>query len=118
MDNRSPVLTNARDAWGTPRFGAALKQDIERLNPDLLPLQEALSASSVALTDKLEARIIEASERDGVIRVRAGIFYSGVVAGCSCADDPTPIETQNEYCEVQLDIDRATAMTTVTLLQT
>jgi len=51
-----------------------------------------------------------------VIRVKAGIFYTGVIAGCSCADDPTPIDEQNEYCVVQFDIDRTTADATVTLL--
>jgi hypothetical protein len=60
--------------------------------------------------------VIAAREAPGVIRVKAGIFYTGVIAGCSCADDPTPINEQNEYCVVQFDIDRATADASVTLL--
>jgi hypothetical protein len=48
--------------------------------------------------------------------VKAGIFYTGVIAGCSCADDPTPVDELNEYCVVQFDIDRMTAETTVRLL--
>ena len=59
---------------------------------------------------------IGAHEEPGLIRVKAGIFYTGIIAGCSCADDPTPIDELNEYCVVQLDIDLATADTTVTLL--
>jgi hypothetical protein len=51
--------------------------------------------------------MVIASEADGDrIRVRVGVFFSGIVAGCSCADDPTPVEAQNEYCELLVDIDR------------
>jgi hypothetical protein len=71
---------------------------------------------SYALDNKFEAMIINASEQDGFIRARVGIFYSGILAGCSCADDPTPVEPQPEYCEVQVDIDRKTAEATIALL--
>jgi hypothetical protein len=60
--------------------------------------------------------IISAADEGNTIRARAGIFYTGIIAGCSCADDPTPVNEENEYCEVQLDIDKATAATTVILL--
>jgi hypothetical protein len=60
--------------------------------------------------------IIGVSEAAGLIRVKAGIFYTGVIAGCSCADDPTPVDELNEYCVLQLGIDKKTAETTVTLL--
>jgi len=56
------------------------------------------------------------SEVDNFIRVTAGIFYQGIIGGCSCTDDPTPVSDINEYCEVQLDIDNASAITTVTLV--
>ena len=39
-----------------------------------------------------------------------------MLAGCSCADDPTPVEEISQYCEVRLDIDKTTAETTVALL--
>jgi hypothetical protein len=74
-------------------------------------------ALSSHVTDRpFQAMVVGVREAPGVIRVKAGIFYTGVIAGCSCADDPTPIDEQNEYCVVQLDIDRATADATVTLL--
>ena len=60
--------------------------------------------------------LLSVSDDEGFIRVKAGIFYKGIIAGCSCADDPTPAGENNEYCEVQLDIDKTTANTTVELL--
>jgi len=50
------------------------------------------------------------------ITVKAGLLYNGIIAGCSCSDDPTPTDETNEYCDVLFCIDRQTAKTTVTLV--
>ena len=110
-------LPNALNAWGTPGFEAILKQEIEELDAAHLPLQQGLAISSHVTDRPFRAMVISVREEPGVIRVKAGIFYTGVIAGCNCADDPTPIDEQNEYCVVQFEIDRATADTTVTLLE-
>lgn len=109
-------LPNSLNAWGTPEFEEILKQEIEQIDAGHLPLQQGLSASSYVTDRPFQAMIIGVSEEAGLIRVKAGIFYTGVIAGCNCADDPSPVDEQNEYCVVQLIIDRMTAETTVTLL--
>ena len=109
-------LTKSLNAWGTPDFEDMLKSEIEQLGAEQLPLQQGLSTSSYALDDKLNALIISVSEGASFIRAKVGIFYAGITPGCSCADDPTPVEEQNEYCVVQLYIDKTTAETTIALL--
>jgi len=109
-------LPQSLNAWGTPDFKAILKAEIEQLGAAQLPLQQGLSTSSYALDDKLNAMIISVAEEAHFIRAKAGIFYTGIIAGCSCADDPTPVEEQLEHCVVQLDIDKMTAETTVALV--
>ncbi len=109
-------LPNALHAWGTPEFEAVLKQEIEQLDPRQLPLQQGLTASSHVTDRPFKAMVIAVREEAGMIRAKAGIFYTGIIAGCSCADDPTPIDEQTEYCVLQFDIDCATADTRVTLL--
>lgn len=109
-------LNRSLRAWGTPEFGSVLKEEIEQVDAGQLPLQQGLSTSSYALGNKLTAMLLSVSEEEGFIRVKAGIFYNGIIAGCSCADDPTPVGENNEYCEVQLDIDKTTANTTAELL--
>lgn len=108
-------LTRAVGAWGKPDFNAVLKQDIEQLDVDQLPLQQGLSTGSYVAGKEFSAMIISAADREDFIRAKAGIFYKGILGGCSCADDPTPVEEQSEYCEVQLDINKKTAEATVTL---
>lgn len=109
-------LTKTLNAWGTPAFEDILKEELEQLDAGQLPLQQGLSTSSYALDSKLSVRVINISEEAGFIRAKVGIFYTGIIAGCSCADDPTPINENNEYCEVQLKVNTTTAETTVTLL--
>jgi hypothetical protein len=109
-------MTKSLTAWPTPVFNAVLKDEIEHLDAGLLPLQEALSQSSQANLDTLTVMILNVAEEPDCLRVKAGLFYTGIIAGCSCADDPTPVDEVNEYCEVRLDIDKKTAETTVTLL--
>lgn len=109
-------LPDSLRAWRSPGFREVLKDEVERLNAGLLPLQQALKTSSHALDGPFEAMIIGVTDEPDVIRVKMGIFFSGIVAGCNCADDPTPVEAQNEYCELSLAIDKATAEASVTLL--
>ena len=109
-------LPAALDAWSSPQFATVLKREIEQLDGSRLPLQQALKASSHALEDRFDAMIISAADEPGYIRARVGIFFSGILTGCSCADDPTPVEPQGEYCELLFSIDKATAEATVALL--
>ncbi len=109
-------LVDVLNAWETPEFSKALKAAVEGMDASELPLQQGLATTSYALDAKRNAMIISVSEERDFIRAKVGIFYSGIIAGCSCADDPTPVDAQNEYCVVQLDIDKRTAETRITLL--
>lgn len=109
-------LSKALNAWQTPVFKAVLKEEIEHLDAALLPLQQGLAQSSHVSSDKPDVMIISVADEPDCLRVKAGLFYTGIIAGCSCADDPTPIDEINEYCEVRFDIDKKTAETTVMLL--
>jgi len=109
-------LSGSLNAWGSADFKTVLKAEIERLDPGLLPLQQGLSNSSYATDSPHTAVIIAVSEAPGLIRAKLGIFYAGIIAGCSCADDPTPVEEQTEYCELRIDIDTTTAEASMTLL--
>ncbi len=103
-------------AWGSPDFAGIFRSEIKS-NADSLPLQQGLAATSYALGEKIEAMLISATEEGNFLRVKAGIFFEGIIAGCNCADDPTPVEGQSEYCEMRFDIDRHTGETTVILFE-
>lgn len=109
-------LPQVAQAIGTSAFNGVLKTAIEDLPRDALPLQQGLRATSYVVDKKISAMVLAVADGEHTVCTKVGIFYAGIVAGCSCADDPTPINEENEYCELQLEIDKTTGATSVTLL--
>ena len=111
------LLKESLAAWGDPSFSDIFKSEVEQLRHEDLPLQQGLSLSSYVSSDEpFRVMVINSSEDAGQIRIKAGVFYSGIIAGCSCADDPTPTDVQAEYCDLEFRIDKESAETQVTLL--
>jgi hypothetical protein len=109
-------LDKSLRAWGSADFETILKREVEELGADHLPLQQGLSLSSHVAESPITMMIHRVAETENAIRIKAGIFYQGIIAGCSCADDPTPTNENNEYCEVQLVINKTTKATEVALV--
>jgi hypothetical protein len=103
-----PRLTLSLQAHGTSDFESTLKRELATLGPDALGLQQGLTSGSVGLADRLDFMLLRVIDGPAAIRVRAGVFFTSVVAGCACADDPTPENENAEYCEIDLEIDRGT----------
>lgn len=103
------------DAWNTPRFNEVLKQEVAELAVDALPLQQGLTNGSSVLDEARSVMVISVSDGPEYIRAKVGVFYSGILGGCACAADPTPVEAMNEYCEIILQINKHTADTTAAL---
>ena len=104
-------------SWETPDFESVLKDEIQKIDVGLLPLQDGLSQSSYVSDADISVVILNVTETSSLIRAKTGIFYAGIIAGSCCADDPTPVGEQTEYCEVQFDIDKKTAEATIKLLK-
>jgi len=109
-------LSKVLPAWGSPEFDSLLKQEIAHLDMARLPLQQGLSSGGHVIEDGMDVMIIRVSKSENCISAKVGIFYRSVIAGCSCADDPTPVDENSEYCEVLVEIDRGTGEATVSLV--
>lgn len=109
-------LTKSLSAWGYPDFKTVLQKEIQTIDPALLPLQKGLSLSSYVSEKPFHVTILNVNDSDKLITAKTGIFYTGIIAGCSCADDPTPQDEQQEYCEIQFSIDKTSAQVTFFLL--
>lgn len=109
-------LFNTLQAWGGPHFETVFKAEVSALEMQLLPLQAGLTHSSRVSESPLQVVVLASAETPGGLTVKAGIFYTGINSGSCCADDPTPVCEENEYCELQFDIEKQTAITTITLL--
>ena len=109
-------LSSALHAWGTSDFDDAFRQELMQLSIDQLPLQKAISMGNYVIDEPITVMNINAVETAEAVQVRAGIFFQTVIAGCNCADDPTPASSINEYCVIQLDIDKSTSAVSVNLI--
>jgi hypothetical protein len=103
-------------AWPGDGFNDALKQELQTRDKSELPLQQGIRHGNITGSSAFSVLPISADERNGAIQAKVGIFYTSIVAGCSCADDPTPVGEINEYCEVLISIDKQDARAEVRLL--
>jgi len=112
-------LAGSAAAWNSPAFGPALGDELKSLGPDHPALHRLLQAglrqTSAVADTALAVQLLSSREQDGQVQAHIGIFYGGIVAGCSCADDPSPTDTITEHCELLLDIHLATGQARATL---
>ena len=106
-------LRKSQQHWNSDQFAAVFKAEVAALDKNDLPLQKNLRYSSYVSDEPVSAVILKRSETDDCYKVEASIFYSGIIAGCSCADDPTPVDLNNESCELIFYIDRHNGQTRV-----
>lgn len=99
-------LTASRDHWNSPAFEETLKTDLARLGKEGLPLHAATTQGGLVDDSRLAITILERGETEAEIHVRAGLFFTETVGGCSCGD--APYET-SVYCVLHIGIDKATA---------
>lgn len=113
-------LAQSAAASSTPAFNTTLARELEALgsqHPVLHPmLQAGLSQSSAVADEPVSISILGVDEDEGQIRARLGVLYAGTIAGCSCADDPTPVGSLTERCELLLDLDCASGSARLSLL--
>ncbi|HHC72392.1 MAG TPA: hypothetical protein ENK54_05780 [Thiotrichales bacterium] len=108
-----PRLPAAAAAWGGEAFEPTLRDELHSLGDALMPLLQAGLGAGGIVTGGPEQVMILSSRLDeeGRIVVRVGVFYRSLIAGCSCADDPAPVEPLEEYCELELAIHRVDGRT-------
>ena len=99
-------LTNSLKNWGSENFKKILKQEIEALGNDVLPLNQATCQGGLADDSNISALINSVTENETQLLIKVGIFFNEIIAGCNCGDDPA---SENTYCELLVSIDKSTA---------
>ncbi len=110
-------LSETLAAWHTPMREATLKRVLEGLDADCLPLQQALRRGSQATGEPFQVMVLTTAEGAEELRVRVGIFFTSLIGGCQCADDPTPLESLPEYAQIDVIIHRETGIASLHLLE-
>lgn len=109
-------LIETLGAWHSSEREAVLKGELERLAAARLPLQQALARGSHVTAEPFRVMVLATDEEDDGLRARVGVFFTGIISGCQCADDPTPLEGFPEYAEIEVTIQRETGAAKMRLL--
>jgi hypothetical protein len=104
------VLTKALGDWGTAGFATSLKRELLALGPATMPLHLGTTQGGIVDESSLDATVLGFEEEQGTIKARVGFFFTEIVGGCSCGDDPLASQA---YCELLVLIDRATGETEI-----
>jgi len=116
MQARMVYLPDSLAAWDKAEFQQVLKQELESLGIDDLPLQAGLSASSYVVDKPFTVMVMNSEAQAEKLVIKLAVLYTGTVAGCNCADDPSPVDEVNEYCEMLLEMDSHTGSCQFSLL--
>ena len=105
----SVCLARTLAAWSGPQREAVLKQELEQLDPGLLPLRAAMAQGNQVAAEPVRVLVLATGEEgDACYGARVGLLFASLIGGCQCADDPSPLEALPEYAELQIRIDRLT----------
>ena len=87
-------------------YSRILKQELEALQPGSLPLQQFTTQGGVVDDADISVTVLSVVGHEHEILAKVGVFFTEVVGGCNCHDDPVH---SNAYAEMMLAINRQTA---------
>ena len=72
-------LTNSLNSLGTDQFKQVLKQEIEALDNDVLPLNQATCQGGLADGSNISALINSITETDTQLLIKVGVFFNEII---------------------------------------
>lgn len=101
-----PSLKKTLADWNSNTLKETLAAEVISLGLDTIPLYLATEQGGLINEDSISLSILSKSEKDHYINIKAGFFFTEIVGGCNCDDDPS--ET-NIYCVLSIKINKKTA---------
>jgi hypothetical protein len=101
------------NAWKTDGFRPILKAEIEGMGAEYLPLDEGTSQGGFVDDSKITATVLSVKDEANSIAAEVGVFFTEIVAGCSCGDEPDSLKA---YCRMRILIEKATANARISVI--
>jgi len=90
-----------------------LKDELESGIGVALPLDQGTREGGYSDPQGLEVTVLGIQENKASLQVRIGVFFTEIVANCSCGDEPME---KPAYCQMSLMIDRNSGETTASVI--
>lgn len=101
-----PKLLDTLQQSRSSSFEKALKRELENLPAGTLPLEQGTSRGGFIDDSDISVTVINAKQNENSIQAKVGVFFTEIIVGCGCGDDPI---AENAYCEMLISIDKATS---------
>jgi hypothetical protein len=108
-----PTLTATVEHWGSPTFADTLRDELQALGGGALPLHLGVNEGGMVDDSRLQVTVIRSSADEQTIQALVGVFFTEIVGGCSCGDEP---QAKPVYCEMQVRIDRGSGDAEISVL--
>ncbi|RKT43998.1 glucosamine--fructose-6-phosphate aminotransferase [Thiocapsa rosea] len=95
------MLVESVAAFGTPAFPEVLRRELLALQDGVLPI--AGEHGGLIDPETLGLTLLSSCADAERIEVVVGVFFTEIVGGCSCGDEPFEV---NGYTELRLRIER------------
>lgn len=110
---RVVILRQTLQDWSTAAFEHSLKTELMALDPGVFPLQKGVNQGGYVDASNRAFSLLSVTDDIDHITVKVAVFFNEIIAGCSCGDDPV---TEAAYCEMNITIDRQTAVAGIELV--
>ena len=104
MELSSPGLQDCLAAADTKGLAARLAAGLQALPPGTLPLHIGCTQGGLVDDHDITATVLSVERGTDRAVARVGVFFTELVGGCNCHDDPLAV---NAYCELRVTLDRA-----------
>lgn len=101
----TPELLDALQEPRSGTFEKALKHELENLPAGTLPLEKGTNQGGFVDDSDISVTVISVKQDENSIQAKVGVFFTEIIVGCGCGDEPMP---ENAYCEMLISIDRTT----------
>jgi len=109
-----PKLPETVQPCNSSCFEKVLKRELENLPSGILPLEKGTNRGGFVDDSDISASVISVKQDENEVRALVGIFFTEIIVGCSCGDDPM---AENAYCEILISIDKTTSEAEFEVLQ-
>jgi hypothetical protein len=104
--NPMPGLLDALKESRPGQLEKTLKHELENLPAGTLPLEKGTCRGGFVDDSNISVTVINATQSKNSIQAKIGVFFTEIIVGCGCGDEPMP---ENAYCELLINIDKSTS---------
>jgi len=103
-------LRHCLEAEDSESFKHRLASAVKALPAGSLPLQAGCEQGGLVDDSDILASVLSVEQDKDRFLARVGIFFTEIVGGCNCNDDPLEV---NAYCVLEVAINRSDGVATI-----